>query len=598
MDLIKAVQKQKVKKVKRLISKGADINMRDQFGTPLISAIKADNMELVEILIENGADIHLGGFGDITPLVVAARDASYTILEYLLKKGARIEKNDYYGPSSVMFALGVKDKEKIRLLLQYGANNDDLRIVFCRYNIPTGFLKTLIEEKIIDLNQGNLGFWLIKKAMDSINEEEKEQVDLLLECEFDINATDFDGRTLLHRISRGGGGTDERNNVLYAWMEKLLELNIDLNIQDKDKYTALVYAACGNDIRQCKLLLKHNADITLQEQYGRTALHEAARKGHIDVVRLLLKHNAITLQEKHGRTALYEAASEGYIDVVRLLLDQGANIEAKDDNQETALFIATEHGHLSVVKLLVEHGAEVNAASDNGRTILEYAVENNHQDIADFLVQNGAFDKRYTDIWPKYFGYKLADKCEKCFNTIIINGPTRSVTCPHCFTKEEYSGSFWKNFLKESHISDYTSNSVYCPKCGNDINPADVSTGSAKTILCSCGNKISTHPAPEWLTKISGAEQLFGAEHEESAEKARGTSPVAVKCISCGGALMINGETPRNAKCEHCGTVQYLPDPLWYSLHPVKKQVTWYVRFAKGQIDSFEKAPQSPFVLM
>jgi len=37
-------------------------------------------------------------------------------------------------------------------------------------------------------------------------------------------------------------------------------------------------------------------------------------------------------------------------------------------------------------------------------------------------------------------------------------------------------------------------------------------------------------------------------------------------------------ETPRNATCKYCTTVQFLPDPLWLSLHPVKIKQAWYIR--------------------
>ena len=62
------------------------------------------------------------------------------------------------------------------------------------------------------------------------------------------------------------------------------------------------------------------------------------------------------LQE--ARTPLHKAVCGGHIDIVRLLVENGAEVNARDGNDETPLHKAAERGYIEVVRLLVENGAE------------------------------------------------------------------------------------------------------------------------------------------------------------------------------------------------------------------------------------------------
>ncbi len=77
------------------------------------------------------------------------------------------------------------------------------------------------------------------------------------------------------------------------------------------------------------------------------------------------------------------------------------------------------------------------------------------------------------------------------------------------------------------------------------------------------------------LDSLKAAEKEF-QHKQDDLEKIK---PIAIKCISCGAVLHIDSETPRNTTCVHCDTMQYLPDGLWLSLHPVKKAKAWYMHY-------------------
>jgi hypothetical protein len=129
-------------------------------------------------------------------------------------------------------------------------------------------------------------------------------------------------------------------------------------------------------------------------------------------------------------------------------------------------------------------------------------------------------------------------------------------------------------------VLEKTRKTPVCNKCDAPLNTDDIPKGSRKHLKCdSCGALNSTFPVPGWFKWSKNAEQIFCAEEEGVRSPGdEDIKPVAVSCIKCGAPLEITVETPRNASCKYCNTVQYLPDPLWLSLHPVKIKQSWYVR--------------------
>ena len=80
-----------IKEIKKLISRGADIDSKDKEGyTPLILSISDGYFDIVELLLNNGADINLPDNRDRTPLMHALMYNKLHITELLLKRGADI----------------------------------------------------------------------------------------------------------------------------------------------------------------------------------------------------------------------------------------------------------------------------------------------------------------------------------------------------------------------------------------------------------------------------------------------------------------------------------------------------------------------------
>ena len=59
---------------------------------------------------------------------------------------------------------------------------------------------------------------------------------------------------------------------------------------------------------------------------------------------------------------------------------------ARDTNHQTSLHIASSEGHLDIVYLLLEQGADVDAKDDNGRTAYLIALDNGRHEVAQLLL--------------------------------------------------------------------------------------------------------------------------------------------------------------------------------------------------------------------
>jgi ankyrin repeat protein len=116
-------------------------------------------------------------------------------------------------------------------------------------------------------------------------------------------------------------------------------------------------------------------------------------------VNLLLENGAdIEARDEQDRTPLIRAATYGQGRIVELLLDKGANIEARDPNGATALINAACGGCVVIdmgdtfdcVQLLIDRGANVEAKTKGGGTALMVAANYGQNRILKLLLGKGA----------------------------------------------------------------------------------------------------------------------------------------------------------------------------------------------------------------
>ena len=168
-------------------------------------------------------------------------------------------------------------------------------------------------------------------------------------------------------------------------VEEAIKDGANVNAEDNDGWTALMWAVFYVYTEIVKLLLEHGADVNAKSNNGWTALHLA--EGHSEIVRLLRYHVA---KEKRRDEYFIELCKFGNVGEVEEAIKEGANINAKDNYGATALMEAANEGNTAIVKLLLKHGADVNAEDNYGTTALWNAELNDHQQIAKLLRSHGA----------------------------------------------------------------------------------------------------------------------------------------------------------------------------------------------------------------
>ena len=142
-----------------------------------------------------------------------------------------------------------------------------------------------------------------------------------------------------------------------------------------------------------------------------------------EIKELLKKGADLEAKDEDEQTALMKAARDGNLDMVKYLAECGADVEAKDVWESTALIRAAMSGQLGAVKCLVELGADLEAKNKDGETALMRSVIWKQLDVVKYLVELGADleakdkdGRTVLDIakdWKRYDCLKFLEEAQK-----------------------------------------------------------------------------------------------------------------------------------------------------------------------------------------
>lgn len=159
---------------------------------------------------------------------------------------------------------------------------------------------------------------------------------------FDPNTTGPSGVVALHLAIM------ERS---YAVAETLIQARgIQVDKRNNTDETALMLAALRGHMDLCRLLLGRGADVN---KPGWTALHYAASGEQTEIVKLLLDHFAyIDAEAPSGNTPLMMAVMYGPESTIALLLEAGADPTLKNNAGRTAMDLAEGIKRQGAINLL------------------------------------------------------------------------------------------------------------------------------------------------------------------------------------------------------------------------------------------------------
>ena len=364
-----AVYHDDVETVKLLLAASANANAASRYGvTPLSLACTSGSTVCVELLLAAGADANAALPGDETPLMIASRTGNAGPVQALLAAGAHVNSQERKGQTAIMWAAAEGHIEVVDALLKAGAD--------FRTPLASGFTPLFFA-----VREGRTAVVLrLLEAGVDVNENMRPQrggkatSPLLLAME----NGHFELAAALLNAGANPNGRPAGYAALHAitWVRKPIRGDGDPPPMGSGTLSSL------DLVRE---LVAHQADINLRLEKGEagrgrftttgsTPFLLAARACDVPLMTLLIELGCDTQLPNADRSSpLLAAAGVGAlgdgdeaagteqeaVEAVRLLLNQGADINAADDNGETALHGASFQSRWQLVELLAERGADI-----------------------------------------------------------------------------------------------------------------------------------------------------------------------------------------------------------------------------------------------
>lgn len=205
------------------------------------------------------------------------------------------------------------------------------------------------------------------------------------------------------------------------------------------------------------------------------------------------------------------------------------------------------------------------------------------------------------------FCFEIKTTCKSCGNPIPINAFVENIYCETCNNKNVISPENWNSIVPENikEAEDFTEGEgqntkmftgehefsilfgkqkARCSKCKTTISEDAIYNIDSGNYTCvKCSNIISVRKSDDYIKKIIPESKLIVGEDvnqfgsgTDGIKKPTEQKPVLFKCPACGANLEIDG-TKRVINCKYCDSKVYLPDDLWFELHPAKTSDRWYI---------------------
>jgi len=357
-----AAYKNNLELMKYLVSKDAKTNIVDDHGYTILNFAASTgqtNTKMYDYLIKMAANIKTdkNRKGANVLLLVAPYLENYSLVSYLLSKGASLEDKDNNGNGIFEYAAKGGNISLLKTLIDKGVQKGENTMIFASQGLrrKKNTLQTY-------------------KFLESVGVK--------------TNCIDKDGKNPLHAIAY--------NNKDLATYSYFISKGVNVNLQDNKGRSPFMNAANNNTLEIVKFLSKKITNINSKDKKGRSALIMSVQSNNKDVVKFLLGIGAnINTEDADGNTLSYYLINifktTEFEDKLSILEKNGLVMNKLQYSKNTLLHIAAAQDNLALLKRLNSFNIDVNAENKDQLSALQIAaMETKSIKILEYLLSIGA----------------------------------------------------------------------------------------------------------------------------------------------------------------------------------------------------------------
>ncbi len=452
---------------KKLIQRGADIEQQSSMSTPLAycaSASYGENAQHnISLLIEKGANVNVSDANGV-PVIVNLAEKAPDLVPIALKAGANPNASDYKGNTPLMVT---RSGEAVKALIEAGANvnarrNDGISVIAIHSGAAAnaedddGWLSEARDKGSWDKGDENI----IKLLLDAGAEPDALTIQYtkdarigrrLIEADPFVMLTDEQIKTatfltpkmVKRYLSTGGKQKVVDDALLNAcfWGQdtKIIALakgganpNTRYHYENSTPLIMAVSESQPNSsvtLEAVQALLDAGANINDKNEYGWTALTAACYNQNYQnperskFIELLLKSGADV------KDALYDISFDHVTpEIIQEMIRLGANVKAKNKEGDTPLHACWNPRNC---KVLLDAGANINAKNKKGETPLISVLNETWYggvkkqklpELCDLYIQNGAYLKTFDKYGKSALYYAVKGHLKECVESFLKAG--------------------------------------------------------------------------------------------------------------------------------------------------------------------------------
>lgn len=284
--MINSIQYPATARLKYTLDRGADPNLKDQYGVPvLFRAVAAKRMEHLKMLLDHGADLHAVDQDGETVIYAAVATNDIKIVDTLIRKGVSVNVRNKIGKTPAMEAARLGYIDMLKFMIDKGADIN-----------------------AVDDNTASLAAYAAssdKNAMEMLKYLESKGIKI------ELDNTSLYGSPFLRALFYNRVDTASR------LLPKMQKLDANDRMKQIGKLAAY-YAIAHNEIGLLNLLIKRNLELN----YNEPLYYKIVNQLKVDGIYKLAARNDV-IDKRY--TPLMYACIFGRTAMVQLLIDSGAN---------------------------------------------------------------------------------------------------------------------------------------------------------------------------------------------------------------------------------------------------------------------------------